>query len=321
MRQNFSGAIDYEFYPTGAFGVSQAYEVDNYVIVKKGATISGSYNNNAELYVYGTWDSYNGCQPNQPSFSLPKLQKTTALFNQLNLAWSSSVSGINMTDTVAGVYQQNDGKVIVIGNLTGSTSRGILRLTESGSIDTSYNNTGAGFSPGLYSAVNWPFQTNLTRVTFDSSNNYVYYIPNSNTQQYNGNTISTRIGKIDENGAYAAFGSGSGFNVTGSSIYAQNDSKVLVFFNGSGSTNYNGVPFSGSIRLNSDGTIDNTWSLTGSYFTTVSKIEQYDNKIYQLVGSTFKRYNMSGSVDVTWTEPSASITNAFGFGISQFSIG
>ena len=32
--------IDYNFYPTGAFGYSQNAEVNNYVIVKKGATIN-----------------------------------------------------------------------------------------------------------------------------------------------------------------------------------------------------------------------------------------------------------------------------------------
>ena len=110
------------------------------------------------------------------------------------------------------------------------------------------------------------------------------------------------------------FNIGSGFNDVVYCIKQQPDGKILV---GGKFSSYNGIDAEGIIRLNIDGSIDNTFNvataLNGGAYRTVFAIElQTDGKI--LVGGNFEAYtinttlakkiirlNSNGSVDNSFT--------------------
>jgi len=111
---------------------------------------------------------------------------------------------------------------------------------------------------------------------------------------------------------------GSGFNSYATTVAVQPDDKVLVAGN---FTTYNGSPIQKLTRLNSNGTLDNTFQFNSSGFTsfTITKINtmamQPDGKI--LVGGEFfitryasgflvvdlMRLNANGSIDLTFDCP------------------
>jgi uncharacterized delta-60 repeat protein len=81
---------------------------------------------------------------------------------------------------------------------------------------------------------------------------------------------------------------GSGFNANASTVTQQPDGKYII--SGSNFTTYQGVTANRIIRLNSDGSIDNTFvSGTGFNTTVYQNILQSDGKI--LVGGAFTTYN------------------------------
>lgn len=113
-----------------------------------------------------------------------------------------------------------------------------------------------------------------------------------------------------------AFVQGSGFNSYATAVAVQAGDKVLV---GGNFSTYNGSPVQKLTRLNSNGTLDNTFQFTNSGFTTFSILKinaiimQPDGKI--LVGGSFlirrnttgfgvsnlMRLNADGSIDTTFT--------------------
>ena len=84
-----------------------------------------------------------------------------------------------------------------------------------------------------------------------------------------------------------SYGATPGFNGTVSAIATQTDGKILV---GGSFTSYKGVTENRIIRLNSDGTKDNSFNTGTGFDATVYTIEiQADGKI--LVGGNFSSYN------------------------------
>ena len=134
---------------------------------------------------------------------------------------------------------------------------------------------------------------------------------------YNGNTINNLV-RINSDGTIDnAFKSnlGSGFNFETIKVALQTDGKILVLFGGS-STNptFNNNPVKKIIRLNSNGTIDNTFNYyknennSGIIFNPNSIRILSDGKM--LVGDEtgVVRVNSNGTLDSTF---SVGITNIF----------
>jgi len=126
---------------------------------------------------------------------------------------------------------------------------------------------------------------------------------------YDGVT-SNRIVRLNNDGSIDdTFDVGVGFNGTVNTIKIQSDDKILV---GGNFTSYSGVTgFNRIIRLNTDGSVDNTFDAGAGFNSTVFVIEiQPDDKI--LVGGSFSSYsgvtgynklirlNTDGSVDNTF---------------------
>ena len=109
------------------------------------------------------------------------------------------------------------------------------------------------------------------------------------------------------------FDYGTGFNAEVNAVAIQSDGKILV---GGNFTSYKGTSRNRLVRLNTDGSLDTTFSI-GTGFSAVvwSVVIQPDNKI--LVGGNFNSYsgvskskivrlNTNGSIDNTFTTPNVS---------------
>jgi uncharacterized delta-60 repeat protein len=111
------------------------------------------------------------------------------------------------------------------------------------------------------------------------------------------------------------FDYGTGFNGAVNAIAIQSDGKVLV---GGNFTTYKGTSRNRIVRLNTDGSLDNTFSIgTGFNNTVWAIVIQPDNKI--LVGGVFTSYsgvsesriirlNTDGSNDTTFSTPTVNNT-------------
>ncbi|TAE31352.1 MAG: hypothetical protein EAZ92_02995, partial [Candidatus Kapaibacterium sp.] len=211
-------------------------------------------------------------------------------------------TGSGLENAPRAIALQTDGKIVVVGDFTdynGTPRTKITRLNADGSLDATFV-VGTGFGgsgfPIPYSLTIQPDGRILVGGFFDS---------------YNG-TSRIRLVRINSDGSVD-----TGFNTTGTgldditySIRIQSDNKILV---AGAFTQYDGVPRSRIARLNADGTLDATFTQTGTGFNNqISRIElQSDGKI--LVGglftsyngtptSNFARLNTDGSLDPTFVQ-------------------
>ena len=193
---------------------------------------------------------------------------------------------------------QSDGKILAGGRFTtynGVSTNYIIRLNSDGSRDTSFNTAyiyqwvnlillqsdGKILFGGLSGRIERLNSDGSQDTSFESAyiNDTVYSIViqsdgkilvGGNFTSYNGVT-SNRIIRLNTDGSRdTTFVIGTGFNGTVYSIAVQSDGKILV---GGSFTAYNGVIFKRTIiRLNTDGSIDNTFIVGTGFDNPVSKI-------------------------------------------------
>jgi uncharacterized delta-60 repeat protein len=187
-----------------------------------------------------------------------------------------SGSGIdNISEYVTKIELQSDGKILVGGNFTrysGTTVNRIVRLNISGSIDDTFV-IGTGF-----------IGTEVLDIAVQSDEKILV---GGSLTSYNGTAIN-RIVRLNSNGTIdSSFPVNTGFNNTVRSIAIQHDGKILV---GGDFTSYNGVSYNRIVRLNSDGSVDDTFSIGTGFSSAVYDIQiTSDGKI--LVGGDFTSYN------------------------------
>jgi uncharacterized delta-60 repeat protein len=212
-------------------------------------------------------------------------------------------TGFNSVTRV--ITLQSDGKILVGGQFTlyNEVSRNyIIRLNSDGTIDDTFN-IGSGFNSNVSGIVILNDGKILIVGDFTS---------------YNG-TSSNRIIKLNSDGSIdETFDYGVGFDNRTNTIALQSDGKILV---GGWFTSYNGTTRNRIIRLNSDGTIDNTFNI-GSGFTNpnpswsgdpVSDIKiQSDGKI--LIVGRFLLYNETQSNYIIRLNSDGTIDNTFNIG-------
>lgn len=186
-------------------------------------------------------------------------------------------TGSGLDGVVYGVATQNDGKVVVGGNFTaynGTSNPNIARLKSDGSLDTTFRPTGSGLD-GLVSA---------TALQSDGK-----VLVGGQFSSYNG-TPSPFFARLNSDGSLD-----TGFTQTGSGLDAsvmnlslQNDGKVVVagLFSA-----YNAVSRTYVARLNTNGSLDTSFALSGSGFngSIFALGLQSDGKL--LVGGDFTSYN------------------------------
>lgn len=219
--------------------------------------------------------------PDAPSFSTKK--NVSARLQQIS---SPSAEGDVDSTFAAGVTEglgavettvvQPDGKIIIGGSFrrVNGVPRGFLaRLNADGSLDTTFNQGGAG-----------PNSTILS-VALQADGKILI---GGLGALYNGVYYGT-LARLNANGTPDATFNPSGDSAEGivESIVVQTDGKIVIagFFDA-----YNGVPRSSIARLNTDGSLDTTFDPGSGFNNPVfSLVTQPDGKI--LAGGIFTQYN------------------------------
>lgn len=255
-----------------------------------------------KIIIAGSFDTYNTTSRNR----VARLNTDGTLDATFN-------AGTGPNGDINTVALQADGKVLLGGDFTnfGNTGKGYLvRLNADGSVDNTFNSGGAGPSGSI------------ATILLESSGKILL---GGKYNTYNGTSVYNLVRLNSDGSIDNTFNTGTGFyNAAGSgtvySIARQADGKyvvggVLIRFNG------NAVP--GVIRLNSDGSIDNTFALTGDSDGSVRGVAvQADGKI--LIGGYFSRINnvargnvtrvnSNGSTDATFTPGTGAINGVFLF--------
>ncbi len=213
---------------------------------------------------------------NDPTFNIPD-SGPNSIYNGSN-------------DLITGsAIQANDKKVILIGRFSqfnAAPASHIVRLNAKGNTDANFN-TGTGFN------------FDPTTLVIQDNNRVVV---GGNFTSYNG-TTANRIVRLLSNGSIDnSFVTGTGFDNDVTSILLQANGKLVV---AGKFDNYNGTAVNHIIRLNKNGTLDNTFNLTGIANTTPQQIALLpDGKIILAYGKPEEvdlyRLNTNGSVDNTY---------------------
>ena len=220
---------------------------------------------------------------------------------------------------------QNDGKIIIAGGIlsyTGMTRNHVFRLHSDGSLDISFN-PGTGVSGPVYStsiqddgkiiiggwfdSYNGIRRNNVARLnpngSLDTSFNpgtgasgYIRAISiqsdgkiivGGDFTNYNG-TSRNRIARLNNDGSLdTSFDPGSGANASVRAISIQSDGKIII---GGSFTSFNGMAINRIARLNTDGSLDASFSPeAGANGAVYSAAIHNDGKI--IIGGDFTSYN------------------------------
>ena len=197
-------------------------------------------------------------------------------FARANLSGSNDTTLVPTTGITGGVYGiivQPDGKIVT----AGTSANRVDRYKANGSIDTL-------FTPPVLNG-------SAMALSMDSGNRILV-----------GGLFNKGIVRLNTDGTLdTTFAPTSGANGEVDAIAIQFDGKILI---GGNFTTYNGMSRKRIARINTDGTLDTTFSPSLGVNNKVSSIAvQPDGKI--LVGGNFTggiiRYNTNGSVDTTFT--------------------
>ena len=257
-RLNTDGTFDTTFAPAGSVGFD-------------GTTLSIAVQGDGGILVGGAFSSYNG----DPVGRIARLNKADGTLD------STFVHGVGFDGYVFAVAVQEDGKILVGGDFNtyngDAVGHDIARLNADGTLDTSFTSaSGTGFDYTVY----------IFLVQSDGK-----ILVGGDFGTYNGDAVG-HMARLNANGTRdTTFNpSGEGLNNTPYGFSIQSNGKILV--GGSFST-YNGDPVGYIVSLNSDGTKDTLFNMSGTGFDFgISALAiQNDGKI--LVGGSFNSYNDS----------------------------
>jgi uncharacterized delta-60 repeat protein len=225
-----------------------------------------------KLIIGGQFTTYNGVGKNY----LARIDAGGVIDATFNI-------GTGTNSYVHSTAIQTDGKIIVVGDFTsynGTTQKMIVRLNTNATIDATFN-IGTGTNNIVYT----------TAIQTDGK-----VIIGGTMFSYNGITTNY-IARINTNGALdVSFNEVSGVNNQVNASAVQTDGRIIV---GGAFTSYNGITKYNIVRLNTDGTLDNTFLASGIGWVYSLAI-QPDGKI--IVGGyyTIKRLNTDGTLDATF---------------------
>ncbi len=214
-----------------------------------------------KLLVGGFFTSYNGTSASR----IARLNSDGTIDNTFSGSTSTTLSS-----TVYDISLQSDGKMILCGVMT---LKRIERLNSDKSYDSSFDTTiGVGFNALTY----------MSSIQSDGK-----IVVGGDFTTFSGVT-SNRIIRLNSSGTIDnTFSIGTGFNNGVYFVLALSNGKIMV---GGNFTSYNGTSVNRIVRLNSDGTIDNTFSIGSGFDNQVLSIYvQTNGKI--LVSGNFTSYN------------------------------
>ncbi|WP_339837503.1 T9SS type A sorting domain-containing protein [uncultured Flavobacterium sp.] len=192
------------------------------------------------------------------NYGIKRLNSDGSIDSTFNLSMTSG--GYIKTSTI-----QPDGKILIGGSFTAynniSTYR-IARLNTDGSLDTNFNVGGLGAQYGITGSSN---ETIVKNIKLQADGKIIVI---GNFTAFNS-TIRNHIARLNNDGSIdLSFNSEIGFGfqsnqyVNANSISIQPDNKIIV---GGQFITYNNSPAKGLVRINSDGTIDNTFNIGNGF--------------------------------------------------------
>ncbi|HEY6144347.1 MAG TPA: T9SS type A sorting domain-containing protein [Flavobacterium sp.] len=221
--------------------------------------------NDGKIIVSGKFTTYQGVTEN--------------CIIRLNTDGSKDTTFISGTGANAVIYCvaiQTDGKIILGGGFTtyqSITTNKIIRLNPNGSKDTSFN-IGTGFTG---------FGITINSIVLQADGKILV---GGNFTSYQDNN-ENRIIRLNTDGSKDnSFNSGNGFDNVILSMVVQPDEKIII---GGNFTAYNGVTENRIIRLNKDGSKDNSFNSGNGFNNAINAILlQSNGKI--ILGGTFLSY-------------------------------
>jgi hypothetical protein len=236
---------------------------------------------NGDQIIGGLFTTYNSNSANK----LVKLSSANG--HPIDSIFGSGIGGSNSGVSDIGL-QDWDQSIIVGGKSFSdydgtSINRNLIRINSSGTIDGTFS-------------VGTQFLNEVIKIEIDNNNTSSTYQKIYVAVDSNNASLSKKILRLNTNGSVDG-----AFNfdldvvfystVKVLSIKLQNDGKLLVGISISGNATYGGVPINGVFRLNSDGTLDNTFNNGVVGFGVQNNIDvraievDNNNKIY--VGGNF----------------------------------
>jgi uncharacterized delta-60 repeat protein len=215
-----------------------------------------------------------------------------------------NVGGEGASGIIAATAVQPDGKILIGGGFplyNGVAVNGIARINPDGSVDPTFN-AGTGFSSILP-----PPWVRSIAVQPDGK-----IIVGGGFTIFNGISIAGVLRLNADGSLDATFSPGSGPNNIVEAVAIQPDGKIVV---GGLFGSFNGVSTGKLTRLNSDGSLDQTFtSATSGDILRV--IIQPDGKILAS-GVNFYRLESNGSLDVGFTTDHVNNNSFYGLGLQQ----
>jgi type II secretion system protein G len=210
----------------------------------------------------------------------------------------SAFGSASPTNIVTEISIQPDGKIIVAGLFTdyqGVSANRIIRLNSDGTRDSGFN-MGTGFS-------SW--SVNSLAIQSDGK-----ILVGGQFTSYQG-VGANYIVRLNSDGTRdSGFNMGSGFNTTVDTMVIQSDGKIVV---GGQFTSYQGVGANYIVRLNSDGTRDNSFNIGAGFSSGVNTVVlQSDGKI--VVGGGFTTYQGGGANRIIRLNSNGGLDNSFNIG-------
>lgn len=226
-------------------------------LANAGEVMSGVYSitqqKDGKMFIAGSFGAYNGI----PVYNLARINADGSLDQTFTLKFGAY-------DEISDVLIQEDGKIIIVG-VFGVSHYSIARLDANGGIDYSFK---LGIANGGISTAVMQKDGKIIIGGWSTS--------------YNG-TPCNHIARINIDGSYDnTFNIGTGFDEKVEAIILQKDGKILV--SGWFST-YNGIPVNRVVRLNTDGSIDNSFNSGGINGSVATMALQQDGKV--IIGGYF----------------------------------
>lgn len=235
-----------------------------------------------KILIGGYFHSYDGLARNHIARLLPNGFPDT-----------SFAIGTGFNGYVNDIVVQSDGKIVVVGSFNsyqGIAVPGIIRLHANGSIDAAF-----------LSAVG----SGISGVGPVAQSKYVQLQPDGKIILYGifttFNGVSrNNIARLNTNGSLdTSFNPGAGFNAHTRAIAIEPSGKIFV---GGDFTTYNGTSVNTIIRLNTNGSLDASFSSgTGPAGPVWNLTRQQDAKV--IVGGQFTTYNGISATFITRIQP------------------
>jgi uncharacterized delta-60 repeat protein len=258
-----------------------------------GAVNASALQADGKLIVGGAFTSFNG-KVNSSGSVVTTTRNYIARLNTDGTLDNTFDPGTGLGAAVLSLaIQPSDGKIIV----GGSFAAGVARLNTTGTVDGTFALTGTGLNGYVQMVALQTDEKVIIGGTFTT---------------YNTSTTRNRIARLNTSGTLdTGFDPGTGLNGLPRACAIQSDGKIIVVGGSSGFSSYNGTSRDNIVRVESNGTIDNTFVPPANLLAYLFDVKiqsdgksvitgRYNGNINSIFNGV-ARLNTNGAIDNTFT--------------------